>query len=193
MKFKTLHGLLNHIGAHAAALKIDRKQKSYECQRCSTAYVMRILLDCHKMAHILGHDIDDTPIDKQIESLIIIKPDQTHRSQDDGNVIAPKTSVPNILKSSADSVHPIAASTSTSTSAPASSANNAFHKLDEHFESPVIIKPVLTRQSQNDGNIVVRKTSIPNILKSSAGSVQPIVAATPPPASSANNAFHKRE
>lgn len=104
MTFETTNGLLNHIGVHSAALKIDRKRKSYECQQCSIAYVMRILLDCHKMAHILGHAIDDTSIDKHIESVIIIKPDE---SQNDGNGIATKSSVSGAMKSLTDSAQPV--------------------------------------------------------------------------------------
>lgn len=90
MTFNATKSFLNHIGVHQAALKIDRKYKFFKCQKCPVVYVMKVLLDCHKMSHIMGYDtVDGFPIDNNSDSLITIKLEELDKSENFENINEP--------------------------------------------------------------------------------------------------------
>lgn len=91
MAFITTKDLLNHISVHQLPLATDRKRKFYKCEKCSITYTMQILLECHRMAHVMGHDATGLgiPFDPIFENLAIIKPQEMNQSQNKKKIIVP--------------------------------------------------------------------------------------------------------
>lgn len=90
--FITTNDLLNHMSVHKAALATDRKHKFYKCENCSITYSMKILLECHRMAHVMGNDANGIPTDHYFENLAIINPGKSNKSKNSGNIIVPSSS-----------------------------------------------------------------------------------------------------
>lgn len=91
MAFMTTNDLLNHMGAHKVALATDKKQKFYKCEKCYITFSMKILLECHRMAHVKGNDATGIRINHNFESLAIIKPEKTDKSNNLRNIILPSS------------------------------------------------------------------------------------------------------
>lgn len=94
MAFLTTNDLLNHIAVHGVVLATDRKQKFYECEKCSITYSMKILLECHRMAHVMGNDPTGIPTNKKFESLAIIKTRKTNKPKNVSTTHAGPSSAP---------------------------------------------------------------------------------------------------
>lgn len=91
MAFINTNDLLNHLIVHKAVLEDDRKKKFYKCEKCSITYSMKILLECHRMAHVMGNDANGIPIDHNFENLAIIKPKESNESENSRNTIVPSS------------------------------------------------------------------------------------------------------
>lgn len=81
MAFLTTKDFLGHISAHRLPLAVDRKRKSYKCEKCSITYSMEILLECHKMSHVRGHIAHGIPFDPIFEKFAIINTDELNQSK----------------------------------------------------------------------------------------------------------------
>lgn len=65
--FQTTLSLLDHVTQHNKSLRRASKSKRsfFKCDQCTSAFTMEILLECHKMSHVM--DTNQTPEPIQIK------------------------------------------------------------------------------------------------------------------------------
>lgn len=84
--FKSTKSFLNHMNNHGAAINEARKKKLFKCDKCTLAYPMEVLLECHKKSHsncITENIIVNGELDESIEIKMETMEDQMEYDNDD--------------------------------------------------------------------------------------------------------------